>query len=451
MSAPSAVSSYTLTLLQRINDYQRLISETETRTRALKMASLRRFEASSHLRQLQVEREEQMQRVAIFTEKLHTLARSMDDLTLAVQLLDMGNVKCMQHMAKSRECLQQEKRHYECVEKSVELKWRTFVRVRHRLEQRQMLMIDELSRIFVIEIESSSSALALASTAAQSHSSTTSSSSSSAATRQVKIKQGKILNVPLKLANTTTQAEDHSNAIALGHVVHACQLVADILAVPLRCPFVFRSSRSLIIEHPSNYRWSFDAQSQLLQSTAILPNSNNNNNANANTNTNTNSNTTTTNTASTTTLNATNITNTHSHASTHVRRSITTTNTAYELNMLSTDAVKNNNNNNNNNNNDYLIIHANKGNSVDVNNREYALFKSNSAQSADQFPLAISLLNKNLSQLRIQIDDKFKNFDPNDTLKNLKWIFDYFKATSQRRQQQQQQQLQQQQQQQQQS
>ncbi len=57
--------------------------------------------------------------------------------------------------------------------------------------------------------------------------------------------------------------------------------------------------------------------------------------------------------------------------------------------------------------------------------REYALFKQNNAQD-DFFPYAISLLNKNLSQLRI-LFDSYKNVDPNETLINLKWMFDFFK------------------------
>jgi hypothetical protein len=57
--------------------------------------------------------------------------------------------------------------------------------------------------------------------------------------------------------------------------------------------------------------------------------------------------------------------------------------------------------------------------------REYALFKQNTIQD-ESFPYAVSLINRNLSQLRIMFD-YYKNLNPNDTLNNLKWIFDFFK------------------------
>lgn len=41
---------------------------------------------------------------------------------------------------------------------------------------------------------------------------------------------------------------DRENAIAVGHIAHAVQMLAMILAVPLRYPVVCRSSKSYIIE-----------------------------------------------------------------------------------------------------------------------------------------------------------------------------------------------------------
>ena len=61
-------------------------------------------------------------------------------------------------------------------------------------------------------------------------------------------------------------------------------------------------------------------------------------------------------------------------------------------------------------------------NDADGNMREHALFDATQDESLNQ---AVSLLNKNVTQLRL-LYDVFRNFDPNETLVNLKWIFDYF-------------------------
>jgi hypothetical protein len=47
------------------------------------------------------------------------------------------------------------------------------------------------------------------------------------------------------------------------------------------------------------------------------------------------------------------------------------------------------------------------------------------ATQDESLNLAVSLLNKNVTQLRLLFDG-YRNFDPNETLMNLKWIFDYF-------------------------
>lgn len=55
---------------------------------------------------------------------------------------------------------------------------------------------------------------------------------------------------------------------------------------------------------------------------------------------------------------------------------------------------------------------------------EFPLFKPSSSTQDLHFAHAVTLLNKNLSQIRI-IYDSYKNVDTNDMLGNLKWIFDH--------------------------
>ena len=80
-----------------------------------------------------------------------------------------------------------------------------------------------------------------------------------------------------------------------------------------------------------------------------------------------------------------------------------------------------------------VLFRASKSYVIEQMNNEnacqYPLFKQNSVQE-NAFSDAVMLLNKNLSQLRILFDN-YHNVDPNDMLGNLKWIFDYFKFSSQ--------------------
>ena len=55
---------------------------------------------------------------------------------------------------------------------------------------------------------------------------------------------------------------------------------------------------------------------------------------------------------------------------------------------------------------------------------EFPLFKQTSSAQDPHFAHAVTLLNKNLSQLRISFDSH-KNVDSNDMLGNLKWMFDH--------------------------
>jgi hypothetical protein len=291
-------NSYTLNLMIRLHDFQRVIHETCQNTAQLKTNSLVKFDASSKLRQLQVKREQKLQRINLYKQNLNHLADSIQSLSCEVEALRESNNFYSEKLNHLKSKFQIEKKNYASIEKHNQLLLNELVYFQNKLKKRQIDLMNDLSTIFLIENNTSASTNEVA--------------------KYRSNRNSKILNVNLKLTNFTTLTEDQANSIALGYITQSIQLISDILSIPLRYPLVFRSSKSFIIEM--------------------------------------------------------------------------------------NDSSSNN----------------------DINNqREFPLFKQNNAQD-DLFPYAISLLNKNLSQLRL-VFDNYRNVDPNETLINLKWLFDYFR------------------------
>ena len=289
-------NSYTLNLMIRLHDFQRVIHETSQNTAQLKTNSLAKFDASSKLRQLQVKREQKLQRINLYKQNLNHLSDSIQSLSYEVEALRESNKFYTEKLDHMKSKFQIEKNKYESIEKHNQLLLNELVYFQSKLKKRQIDLMNDLSSIFLIENNTSNNT-----------------------TNEYRPnRNSKILNVNLKLTNFTTLTEDQTNSIALGYITQSIQMISNILSIPLRYPLVFRSSKSFIIE---------------------MNDSSSNNDLN--------------------------------------------------------------------------------------NQREFALFKQNNAQD-DNFPHAISLLNKNLSQLRL-VFDNHRNVDPNETLINLKWLFDYFK------------------------
>lgn len=87
-SLPQPVSSnlknsYTLSLMMRLHDFQRVIHETRRKIASLKQTSMGKFEASARLRQLQWSREIQTQEVGLLRKTWIEMNNEIDRLKSA--------------------------------------------------------------------------------------------------------------------------------------------------------------------------------------------------------------------------------------------------------------------------------------------------------------------------------------------------------------------------------
>jgi UV radiation resistance-associated gene protein len=284
-------NSYTLNLMNRLHDFQRVMHEASLKIGQIKQNSMAKFDPASRVRQLQVKRELKLQRIKFLKENLDQLNASNTNLDANNSSLNENNSQRKRKLAQLQQNLNTDKIRYSSLEDQIKLLVKENYLFESKLKMRQKQLVLELSNIFTIEKSNEFM---------------------------------RILNSTLRLTNPYSNSfhgnnsivilsmdDIKENSIAFGYIIQAIYLLSTFLCVPLRYPIVFRASRSFIIE-------SF--------------------------------------------------------------------------------------------------------NDSDGNVREHALYDATQDESLN---LAVSLLNKNVTQLRLLFDG-YRNFDPNETLMNLKWIFDYF-------------------------
>lgn len=283
-------NSYSFNLMTRLHDFQRVMHETSLKITELKQTSMNKFEASSRLRELQGKKKQALAKICLYKEQLASVNKSVEQLSdLDRQSKEQLNTS-QNNLLIKQESLNLEKLKVIDFENSLEMHKKVLHLQETKLTKRKKQMIQELGFIFQIErlnvnIEGGS-----------------------------KRNRMKIINTNFRSynkINVSLKNVEHQNAVVLGYIIHAIQIISNILNIPLRHPVVFRGSKSFIIE------------------------------------------------------------------------------------QLNTDQ-----------------------------NSEFPLFKQNSSTQDLDFAHAVTLLNKNLSQLRITFDS-YKNVDTNDMLGNLKWMFDH--------------------------
>lgn len=284
-------NSYTLNLMNRLHDFQRVMHEASLKIGQIKQNSMAKFDPTSRIRQLQVKRELKLQRIKFLKENLDKLNASNLNIDVRNSNLNENILQCRKKLVIFQENVDTDKTRYVNMEENIKVLLKENFLVETTLKQRQKQLVQELSKIFTIQKSNEFM---------------------------------RILNSTLRLTNPysnnfhgnnniviLSMDDIKENSIAFGYIIQAIQLLSTLLCVPLRYPIVFRASKSFIIE-------SF--------------------------------------------------------------------------------------------------------NDGDGNVREHSLFDATQDESLN---LAVSLLNKNITQLRLLFDG-YRNFDPNETLMNLKWIFDYF-------------------------
>lgn len=224
-------NSYSLNLMVRLHDFQRVIHETLFKINQLKNTSMVKFEASSRLRALQVRREELLQKINLYKLQLDTSNRSIDQLTDYNESLRLITNKMKEKLTAEQQRHQLEMHRLNESEKS----YHNLVKINQsnefKLKQRQKSLITELASIFFIEKQIE---IVPSSTETNLHTK-----------NRMKILSLQFKNLNNNLANSN---DDTQNSIILGYVTHAIQVLNSILNVPLRYPIIFRGSKSFIIE-----------------------------------------------------------------------------------------------------------------------------------------------------------------------------------------------------------
>lgn len=224
-------NSYNLNLMIRLHDYQRVMHETLMKINQLKNTSMIKFDATSRLRELQVRKEELVQKIQLYRSQLRQANQSINELNDFNQNIKLINAKLREKLNVEKEKLKLDK------EKLVDYEndYKTLVKMtqlmKYKLKVRQKTMISELASIFHIE---SSLELMPSTNESNMH-----------VKNKFKLINNSFRNLNSSLANTE---DDTSNSVLLGYVVHAVQMVSDLLNVPLRYPVIFRGSQSFVIE-----------------------------------------------------------------------------------------------------------------------------------------------------------------------------------------------------------
>ena len=219
-------NSYSLNLMVRLHDFQRVMHETSIKIAQLKYLSVVKFEASSKLRELQVKKEQMLRRIYLYNCQLGTANNSIRNLTNLNENLKQTSNVLRQKLANDE--LELEKKNKNLLMLETALNYSTSINMfeEEKLRKRQKQMIKELASIFTIErIERSSSGN----------------------TRN----RMKIINTNFKSHNNNNLANkkvEYQNAVVLGYVIHSIQMLSNILNMSLRYPVIFRGSRSFIIE-----------------------------------------------------------------------------------------------------------------------------------------------------------------------------------------------------------
>ena len=262
----SAKKSYSLNSMIRIQDFQRVIQETQAKIVQLKANSLNKFGQLGRLRQMQLRREESLQRIRTYRESLSTLERSILKLV-------HENAEAEERKRALAEKLQTfdvtvyqvERKRYFQLEKIFAFTAKALSLVQAQLKWRQKELVIELADVFTIEnfVDSKRSQLDLLTSLPLNFNRQQPSGKLKLLNASLVINRGIVYTSAKNVnpanpaaatsATMTEVADDDENAISLGYVVHALQLLADILCVPLKYPLLFRSSKSYVVEQLSDF------------------------------------------------------------------------------------------------------------------------------------------------------------------------------------------------------
>lgn len=228
-------NSYPLSVLMRLLDFKKVIHGTENKIRRLKQTILSKYEEKASLRDLQIQKELSVQRIALLKEKIaqkKQLVAQLSDRKVKIEHERDARIE----VAKETQRLFDENQvKVAQIEKSNKGKEASVLVLKEKLILRQRKLIRELAFIYPIQNLSAQQ---------------TGNINQANSTRN--FPDMEILGVKLNsLQNVQISVQDDQKvSIALGYVSHCLIILCDILDVPMRYPIHFNASKSFICEFP---------------------------------------------------------------------------------------------------------------------------------------------------------------------------------------------------------
>jgi hypothetical protein len=253
-------NSYTLNSMIRIIDFQRVIHETQEKMIQVRLTSQIKYEKLSKLREIQIQREECLQRMSLYKSHVYEIEKNILNLVKDNETIRVKNNSLREKNACFKDLeIENEKKLYQKMQQEFELIFGKYMLFNNRLLLRQKHLVLDLADIFRIVREdnenrdeiifeqnpiipnSNTSKLQIL------NSNLVLRKISNIITTNIKNNSSERRNNGVVIA-ASTASDDEENSVSLGHIVHCLRLLADLLCIPLRYPLLYRSSKSYIIE-----------------------------------------------------------------------------------------------------------------------------------------------------------------------------------------------------------
>ena len=217
--------SYSLALLMRLNEFEKVIYNTIKNINRLKAIIRAKFNQTSKLNELKTKKELYQQRIQLLKlecERRRTNISSLSDSNL---ILNDKNSAIKKSILQKQSVIQNKKKKIDDIEANNENLLIELVNLKEKMVIKQKKMIKSLSSIYPIEnvINNQNN-------------------------NEINIDQQlKIANVNLPNPKFYTNNDEQQISVGLGYVCHCLLILCSILNIPLRYPIIYRASKSTII------------------------------------------------------------------------------------------------------------------------------------------------------------------------------------------------------------
>lgn len=233
--------SYQLSLIMRLNDYEKVIFDTTNKIIKLKASIKQKFNETSRIRELKVKKEVYLQRLEMLHSEIDSKRIDISRLIVFNQQLEGRLISLKQSIRDLSKNIDLAKSLCKKVEQHNENLFLDLVNSKENLANKQKKLINNLAKIYFIENTSKKFLIR---------------NSQRQQLQEFEVKLNelyldaslKIVNIMLPSTNQYNNYDEQKINVALGYVCHCLVLLCSILNVPLRYPIKFNSSKSTIID-----------------------------------------------------------------------------------------------------------------------------------------------------------------------------------------------------------